>query len=464
MSGSTEERPSPSSTGTHPAARAVTGTLLMAEGFLGDIFVSLTGGVFLTGVALKLGAGPLELSLLVGLPFLAQFGQLLGPVLEQRLGSRKRFVVPALVLGRAFWLVPTALVLAGAEGDRAVDLALVAVTLLATAAMVGANGWLAWMSEAIPADRRTRLFGLRTGAVAVGTLLATQGGAYALDHMKARGQEAAAYGILGAVAVLCGIMSARLLLRVPDVVPRPVPPEALLVSARRLLQQRGLRRILGFFLAWNLAIGLPAPFWSLFMLERLHMSFSLIALHASTVLLIRVLVNQAWSRIIERSGARRVLIVCSFGVSVIPLIWLFPRPDFILPIWVEACFSGVFWAGFNQAAFLAPLGAVSREDRSRGLAVFNLATGAMLFFSTLLGGVILQQVGAEGLFGFHVLFVLSALLRAGTGFLALRLGEPGVSVPVFLFHFIGYGVLRRMSWGRQVIAGDEEVPKTNRAG
>ena len=70
---------------------------LLTEGFLGEVFVTLTGGVFLTGLALLLGAGPVALALLSALPFLGQVGQLAAPPLERRLGSRRRFVVPAMI-------------------------------------------------------------------------------------------------------------------------------------------------------------------------------------------------------------------------------------------------------------------------------------------------------------------------------------------------------------------------------
>jgi MFS family permease len=443
------------------AARSVTGPLLASEGLLGEVFVTLTGGAFLTATARMLGCGPFELSLLVGIPFLAQLGQLLGPVLERRLGSRRRFVVPALAWGRSLWLVPVLLLLLGARGERAVDLALFAVALLATTAMVGANGWLSWMSEAIPGERRTRLFGIRSAAVAVGTLTAGQGGALFLDAMKARNLEAVGLAMLGAVAVICGVGSARLLLRVPDVPPRPAPEESSWASVLRLLRTRGLQRVLGFFVPWNLAIGLPSPFWTLFMLERLHMSFTLIALYNSVVLLIRLLVNNPWSRVIERVGPRRVLIACSAGISLIPLIWFLARPDFLLPIALECVVSGVCWAGFNQAAFLAPLGSVTAADRSRGLAIFSVVTGAAFFLSSTLGGAILSQFGTGDFAGYHLLFGLSFALRAMTGFLALRLGEPGISAPVFFVNFVGYGVLRRPSWGRQIFApvpGAEQPP------
>lgn len=421
---------------------------MMAEGFLGEVFVTLTGGAFLTGLALVLGAGPISLALLSSLPFLAQVGQLAAPWLEHRLGSRRRFVVPATALARALWLVPAGLAAAGAAGALPVTLAVLAVLGLGLLGMVAANGWTAWVADLVPPAERARVFGRRAWAVAFATLLTAPAGALLLDHLRRQGEEGTAFGLLGTLAALCGVLAARMLQRVPDVAPPPRAPETLLATARRLGGERDFRRVVGLFSLWHVAIGLPAPFWTLYMLDRLEMSFFLITLHTVIVLAVRLMVNGAWSRVIERVGSRRVLIANGFAIAVIPLIWSVPEPGQLWPIYVEAVLSGVVWTGFNQAAFIQPMAALAPADRSRGLAVFNVCTGAALFGASLAGGAVLRALGTDLQSSFMVLFVASSLLRAATALWALRLTEPGLSLRGFFVAFVGTGILRRPSAGR----------------
>lgn len=343
--------PQPGSpTGSPPTGSPISGLaerralrLVRLEGFLGEVFTSLTGSAFLTGLALWLGAGPLALGLLVALPFMAQVAQLLAPILERRLQSRRRFVVPAFVLGRLLWLVPAGLAAAGWRGNDALLLAMAALFAMALIGMVGVNGWTSWMADLVPAGQRARLFG-----------------------------------------------------------------------------------------------------------TRLRMNFLLIGLHASVVLATRMLMTRWWSRAIDRVGSVRVLIGSSFGAAIVPLLWMWPTADRLWPIWVEAVISGVFWTGFNQAAFLQPLAVLAPAERSHGLALSDICTGAALFVASLLGGVVLHGFGTEivagqtllDATGFYVLFALSTLIRLFVAMLALRLTEPDVALHRFLFDFMGRGILR----------------------
>lgn len=418
---------------------------LMAEGFLGEVFVTLSSGAFLTGIALALGAGAVSLALLSALPFLAQVGQLVAPALERRLGGRRRFVVPAMAAARVLWLVPVGLAAAGLTGGLAVGLATGAMVAIGLLGMVAANGWTAWVADLVPPADRARLFGRRAWAVAVATLLAAPAGAVLLDHLSRAGRAPVAFGALGAVAAVCGVAGSLALARLPDAPPPPAAPETLRATARRLIAVPRFRRVLGLFGLWNVAVGLAAPFWTLYMLEQLRMSFFEVTLHTVIVLLVRLVVNGSWSRVIERTGSRRVLIACGFGVALVPLFWALPAPGRYWPIWCEAAFSGIVWTGFNQAAFIQPIAALPPADRSRGLAFFNVCTGAALFAAALIGGALLARLGAGARSSFMVLFFATAALRAATALLALRLTEPGRSVRAFFVSFVGDGILRRPS-------------------
>ena len=70
-----------------------------------------------------------------------------------------------------------------------------------------------------------------------------------------------------------------------------------------------------------------------------------------------------WGRIIDRLGARPVLIACGFGISTIPFIWLFPTPSFLWPLVVDAVVAGMLWGGHNLAMFVVPMTTTPRRGR-----------------------------------------------------------------------------------------------------
>ncbi len=427
------------------------------EGFFSELFVSLTGGAFLTGTALALGATPLSLALLAAVPFMAQVGQLIAPWLEQRLGSRRRFVIPALALARGIWMLPVVLLALGLKGALPLTLAILSIGLMSLLGMVAQNGWMTWMMDLIPTGDRLRHFGHRAWSVSLAMLLITPAGALALDGYKEQGQESFGLMLLGAVGVVFGLMGALSLAGVPDKAPEAADPEPLPAVFRRLTQRKGYRRVLVLFGLWHGSVGLPAPFWTLYMLQHLGMSFSLITIHTCLILIVRLLCGNLWAAIIERAGSRKVLIACAFFLSANPLWWVFAERDFYWPLWIEATISGVCWTGFNQAAFVQPIAGLKLRDRSKGLAFFHVLTGLPLFVASMIGGLILEGLGAHKTSTFIGIFVASAVLRALTTLLALRLTEPGTTVRAFFVSFIGNGLLRRPV-GRAAILIDEEPP------
>src|SRR3954454_16858058 len=83
--------------------------LLIVEGSLSNIHVTVCAGAFLTGFALLLGAGDFELGLIAALPFLGQLFQFVGAYLEERLGERRRMTVISCGISRSLWALLAAL-------------------------------------------------------------------------------------------------------------------------------------------------------------------------------------------------------------------------------------------------------------------------------------------------------------------------------------------------------------------
>ena len=415
--------------------------LVRSEGFFAEVFNSLSGPTFVTGLALWFGADEVTLGLLVALPFIAQAGQLAGPLLENRLQSRRRFVVPAFALGRLLWLVPVLLLARGGRGGMALHWLGIAALAMTVIGSAGNNGWTSWMADVVTPTQRGRVFGARTAAVTIATMTLVPLGSLWLDKMRESGREPLGHAVLAAVAAVCGCIAGLTLLRLPDAAPIPVPERDPVSLTRRLLRRRRFRRVVALFSLWNVSIGMPAAFWTVYMLKHLHMSFFLIGVHASIILGVRVFCTGHWSRLIDTVGSQRVLVGSSFGAAIIPLLWFLPSPGAIWPIWIEAVISGFFWTGFGQAAFIQPIAALASDERSRGLAFYNVLTGSAMFVASVVGGKIVNVSGMDAIHSFYALFGVTTAIRLFTSMLALRMTEPGVEMHKFLFSFYGSGML-----------------------
>jgi MFS family permease len=226
----------------------------------------------------------------------------------------------------------------------------------------------------------------------------------------------------------------------------------------RPLKDMRYRNLLKTFFVWNFAIGISAAFFAPHMINNLEMSFTLISIYSSIAALVAIALNKPWGVLIDRFGCRPVVIICCFAISFVPLIWLLPAKNTIWILIPEVVFSGAFWSGFNLAAFNMPIAYSPREDRIIYLGVFSVLTGLGFFIASILGGLLAHiwvnfefHVGSYDIINYHLLFVLSGVLRFLAAAWISSLKEPGSKGIPIMVQFMGYSVLRRLAIGRQIL-------------
>ena len=429
------------------------------EGAFANVFIVLTGGAFLTGLALYLGANDLEIGLLGAIPFLAQTAQLLSAYLVDRTGRRKSTTIWFMVVGRQVWwiVIPLLLLLTG-SWQLPAFLAIFVFSSLAL--MIATPSWLAWMADIVPPKIRGRFFGQRNSAVAITTVASTILGGILLDRFRNIHREDIGFAILIGAACLFAMAAVLLMDRIPD---RPSSSgRGTLTRAHFLepLRDPGFRRLLQIFALWNLAIGTAAPFFAAHMLSNLRMSFTMIALYSSLHSIVAISFNRPWGSLIDRFGSRPVIVMCASSISFIPLIWWIPRQDLLWILAFEGIYSGFLWAGFNLAAFNVPIANSPKRNRTIYLAIFSVVTGIAFFAASLMGGWLAErwsdihwQLGPQTVVNYHLLFAISSGLRLLSALLFLSFHEPKEKGIPIMIQFVGSAVLKRMSGGRQIFPG-----------
>ena len=117
---------------------------LVYEGAFANIFIILTGGAFLTGMALLLGANDFEIGLLAAMPFLMQCAQILSPFLFRNVVTARTKIVSILGFSRILWLLGVPLLFFTGWWQLPVLIGIVAVSGLLT--MLVSPVWLSWMA------------------------------------------------------------------------------------------------------------------------------------------------------------------------------------------------------------------------------------------------------------------------------------------------------------------------------
>jgi MFS family permease len=403
-----------------------------AEGLFAEIVSACAGSAILTGWAIHLHAGALLTGLVVALPQMAQLVQVPAAWSTAWLGHRRAAV--ALVAASRQVLLPLAALPFFGLSEHAGRAVLIAVAAAsALLGVLGNNAWVTWMGELVPRRIRGRYFGARTGLCTITGAAASAAVGLGLDWARARGLTGVALGALAFCACASGVVTTLLMMRQHDPAPAAERPAPTLAGALAPFRDPAVRGLLRYVVLWNLAVGAATSFFALHMLKNLHMGFALVALHGAAVATARVLAAPLWGRLVDRLGARPVLIACAFGVSCVPLIWLFVTPTFLWPLALDAVLAGVLWGGHNLAMFVLPLSATPARGRPSYIAAIAAAGGFTFTLATAGAGALAQRLPEQAtllghhVFGLQALFALSAVLRFGAAFAALHIREPAAS-------------------------------------
>lgn len=401
----------------------------LAEGAVAEVFGAWAGGAVLTGWALYLGATPFIFGVLGAVPLASQVLHLPAAWLTHALG-RKTVAVTAVGASRLIWLAVVALPFLPLSGDVKLALFLGVVGAGAVLAVVGNNAWTAWMGDLVPAPIRGRFFGRRTVYLALAGTLASLGAGMALDALGPRGWRGETFAGLAAAACVAGVASVVLLRRQHDPGPPAGGGRPEWRSFGAFLRDPGARPFLWYQFGWNAAIAPAASFFSFHMLANLKVGFALAAAHGVGIAVARILSAPVWGRAVDRFGARPVLTVCSFGLALVPALWLLPTPERIWPIAVEAIVAGLFWGGHGIAALDLAIELSPGRERQFYLAAFATAGGLGFALASTLAGLLAEWLPEAVHFlgshrtPMHVLFVVSAVSRAVAALLARRIEEP----------------------------------------
>jgi hypothetical protein len=284
------------------------------------------------------------------------------------------------------------------------------------------------MGDLVPSRLRGRYFGRRTAVCTAASTVAVLASTVILESGRAAGRLDATLSALAVVATLAGAGTCVLMAR------QHAPPDSDAVEdssrgegVRTLfapLYGRPARRLLAYQLGWNAAFGLTSAFFTVYMLGELQLGYLWVGVHGIVLALCRVLTAPAWGRALDRAGARPVLGVCSLGLALAPLPWLWVSRASPWLLILDPILVGSFLGGHSLASFQLPFTVAPRRGRALHLAVFATAGGLAFALAGTLAGWLVEHAGGAHPSPMRRLFLVAAVARLLAAQLAFRLVEP----------------------------------------
>jgi MFS family permease len=249
-----------------------------------------------------------------------------------------------------------------------------------------------------------------------------------LDVARANGNEPLGYALVFGVAVLAALGAAALVARQAE---PPMQPKATVRASELFgapLRDGPFRSFVIACAGWALVTGVAAPFFNAYGLNNLNLSYSILGAQAIVTSAVSLLFGPLAGRLQDRYGDRRVLIGCIVGTVLLPWGWVFSTPDNIVPLWLTAIFSGVFWPGLNQGIANLLMERAPVAHRGASMAAHSAAMGVGTLVAGLAGGALATllagatvSLGPISMVGFAALFALSSLGRAVMAFVFWKL-------------------------------------------
>ncbi len=422
----------------------------------GATYASMLGltQYYITPYALAMKASTTQVGFLTGIPYLVMvLTQLVSPILVERVGSRKSFILPVAFLHGLMWL-PVLLITYLFPSQQIWWL--IAFITMGTAFDALSNApWNSMMADLVPEEVRGRYFSSRNrinGLVTMILSIIAGGILQALTN-----NVFVAFSMIFAGAMVSRFLSVYFLSQMvepPVLVPKTKQPSIFKLSLT--LGSTNVGKFIIFNALINFAVYLAAPFFSVYMLRDLKFSYLTYVIITSISTLATLIFMPFWGKRIDRAGNVKVLKVASLFLPFVPIVWLFSSNVYYL--WGAQVLSGFSWAGFSLAVSIFLYDAAPSENRTRYIALNNALMFAGISLGSLLGGIVAPIIPAIMRNNLLTIFLISGLARLVIVFAFIpKISEvrqvPETSVKEILFggiRFTGlksfYGnVLRRFS-------------------
>jgi MFS family permease len=363
---------------------------------------------YATPAALFLGATVQQVGLITALPnLLSSLSQFFSVQVIYWVGGRLKLLV-RLVLSQATLILCIAM-LPLVQATHRVELLLIFLILAAMCGGLAGPAWGSLMSDYVPAKKRGQYFGWRNrsvGAVTVASVIAS-GLLLNFFHQRYYG---AGFWMIFSLAAAARYCSSYFISRMDEPPHRQDPASdfTFVMFLRRFRESNFLRFVM-FSGCLTFATYLAAPFFTVFMLRDLQLSYLTYMALQVCASLAALVALPLWGKHADLVGNVRVLRLSSFLAALIPIFWLFSQtPAYLM---VVQMVSGFAWSGVTLSAGNFIYDAVTPQKRVRCIAYFNVINGIALFFGSSLGGYLASRL--PPLFGYPLLglFALSCFCR-----------------------------------------------------
>lgn len=278
--------------------------------------------------------------------------------------------------------------------------------------------WISLLADIVPKKIRGVFFAKRNAFIEFGAAAAFFSGGFFLDYFI--GRKVLGFASLFAIASIFATASVFMFKRIKE--PRCRDRDHSLKSA---LMSHDLKRFIRFVAFFNFAFMIASPFFTVYKLTNLKMSYTLFVASLATAAIAKIASQPRWGKLADKYGDKPVAMVAVLGTALVPLFFLFIRPETFWLVFFAEALSGMAWAGFDIATLNLLLDETDSRKRAVQTAEYSVIVSIPLIIAPIIGGLLAQYAHNAFLIkGISFVFALSFILRASSAAFLLKLREP----------------------------------------
>jgi len=404
----------------------------------GIVFFNVTTGSPVAGFAKAVGFGDLMYGIMLALPVLGGVAQVFASYVLEKSKKRKPIFLISGFLHRLPWLFIAILPLLLAKGSYMLLFFLIGFMTISSISNSFTNvSFWSWMGDLIPEHIRGRFFSRRaTISTIVGMLSGLAIGKFLDSHNNLAG-----FSIIFAFAAIMGMLDISCFFFVKDL---PMKNEETQLDLKKMFfstfNNHYFRRFMVFFVIWNFGLNIAGPYFNMYMIKDLKMSyFDIILLTQIVSNVVTILTLPYVGRIVDKIGNRPMLLLATGFISLLPIIWCFTNVNnYKFLVTIISIFAGLLWPIIDMGNNNLILKLSAQSQTSMYVAVINLFNA--IFGSAIpiiLGGYLIEDIAplvvaflknhiGINVVTYHIAFFTSGLIRfLAVIYLKKNVKEPG---------------------------------------
>ena len=390
--------------------------LFIGEAMLLNSANVITGGAFLSGLLLLLGASDFLVGLVSSSAAWSLVLSLASSALVERVADRKRLLFWSLLAFRMLTTLPVLLPLALGHGAPTALLASALIVLGNMIFSVFNTGFPVFMMDSLPMEGRAnyiymRMFWLRIAYsvtfLAMGVLL------------DALNKSYLGFAIVFLTAMAIGIADNCVLVRIQGAAPSPRGGGSLLQSLLHPLKNRRYVQYLAITFLFFFFLAMSSSFTGLYQLKYLKLSYLFITVITIANFAIVIGTTHLWARLQQRIGMLRVLVLGMALIALEFVVYGFLTPQTLGLIVLSPILAGAGGGGYWACTLPYRYSLMPDEGKTAYEGWFGTVFGAAGLLGAVVGGYlqrVLPVIDTSWMrFSvFQVAYLISAALALGT--------------------------------------------------